>query len=920
MINVPDCPSEAAASMCAAAAGRPTAAARHHRRPRLCLLAFAILLLWAPRPQAAATSSRAEEGILRSSLKNGLRVVIVRDPLAPVASMVVNYLVGSNEAPEGFPGMAHAQEHMMFRGSPGLSADQLANISAAMGGRFDANTQQTVTQYSFTVPADDLDVALHVEALRMRAALDSDELWAEERGAIEQEVAQDLSNPEYVFYTKLLAAMFRGTPYAHDALGTRPSFDQTTGAMLRKFHETWYAPNNAVLVIVGDVAPRQTLAQVEKLFGDIPRRTIPARTAVDLQPVKAQKMSLDTDQPYGRAVLSFRLPGFESAEFAATQVLADVLASQRADLYALVPAGKALYAGFSLNSLPKASLGYAEAAFPKGANAEALVRELRRIVAGYVKNGIPADLIEAAKRHEIAEYQFQRNSVSGLASAWSQALAVEGRQSPEEDVRAIERVTVAEVNRVAREHLDLDHAIVAVLRPRPSGKPVAAKGFGGKESFAPKKTKPVPLPAWAQTSLARLVIPKSTVDPVVTILPNGLKLIVQPEAIGQTVSIYGHVKNNADMEVPKGKEGVHEILDQLFTFGTTSLDRVAFQKALDDIAAFESAGTSFALDVLAEHLDRGVQLLADNELRPALPEEAFRTTQRQLAASLPGRLESPGYLAGRALSAALFPKDDPTLRHATPATVKALGLDDVRSYYRAVFRPDMTTIVIIGRVSPDRAKEVIEKYFGAWKAAGPKPEVWLPPVPPNKPSATVVPDSGRVQDDVTLAETLGLTRSDPDYYALTLGNHVLGGAFYATRLYRDLREHAGLVYYVSSSFDIGKKRALFQVGYACDPPNVSKARAIVERNLKAMQTSPITPHELRQAQALLLREIPLSESSFGGIAGGLIDRSIRDLPLDEPTRAAQRYVKLTAEQVKAAYAKWLRPNDLVQVTRGPQPK
>ena len=89
----------------------------------------------------------------------------------------------------------------------------------------------------------------------MRGLLDSEPLWDKERGAIEQEVAQDLSNPEYVFYMKLLEAMFKGTPYAHDALGTRPSFDKTTDAMLRNFHNTWYAPNNAILIIVGDVQP-----------------------------------------------------------------------------------------------------------------------------------------------------------------------------------------------------------------------------------------------------------------------------------------------------------------------------------------------------------------------------------------------------------------------------------------------------------------------------------------------------------------------------------------------------------------------------------------------------------------------------------------------------------------------------------------
>ena len=99
-----------------------------------------------------------------------------------------------------------------------------------------------------------------------------------------------------------------------------------------------------------------------------------------------------------------------------------------------------------------------------------------------------------------------------------------------------------------------------------------------------------------------------------------------------------------------------------------------------------------------------------------------------------------------------------------------------------------------------------------------------------------MPDKSRVQVNVSLAETLGLNRFNPDYYALELGNHVLGGGFYATRLYQDLRENSGLVYFVSSSFGVGKTRSVYRVDYACDPQNVSKARAVVERDLKAMQT------------------------------------------------------------------------------------
>src|SRR5208283_4506793 len=157
-----------------------------------------------------------------------------------------------------------------------------------------------------------------------------------------------------------------------------------------------------------------------------------------------------------------------------------------------------------------------------------------------------------------------------------------------------------------------------------------------------------------------------------------------------------------------------------------------------------------------------------------------------------------------------------------------------------------------------------------------------PAVPANHPLETEVPDSSRVQDSVTLAETLGITRFSPDYYALELGNQILGGSFYASRFSKDLRESAGLVYTVGSSLHAGKARTIYSVSYGCDPPNVSKARAIIARDLKAMQTSPPEPDELEEAKALVLRGIPLSESSFQSIAGGWIARSAIGLPLNEP--------------------------------------
>ncbi len=895
---------------------RPRAALRR------ALIAAAVLSALAsspPAPGRQIPSTAPSTEVVRATLDNGLRVVVVRDTLAPVVTTVVNYLAGSDEAPPGFPGMAHAQEHMMFRGSPGLDADQLAVVSDSMGGRFDADTQQSVTQYFFTVPAEDLEVALRIEAVRMNGVLDDDALWQKERGAIEQEVAQDLSNPEYVMMTRLLEAMFKGTVYAQDALGTKPSFDKTTGAMLKSFHQSWYGPNNAILVVAGDVTPAAVVDRVRALFGGIRARPTPARPAIRLQPVASQTMNLTTDLPYGLAVVCFRLPGYRDPDFPAVRILSDALGSERGALYGLVPQGLALDAGFAMNPLPRAGLGFAYAAYPAGGDGAGLVQRIRAIVTETASRGIDPDLVAAAQRKAEAADQFRKNSISGLAMEWSQALAVEGRSSPEDATAALKKVTPAAVNAAARHFLRTDRAVSAVLTPAPSGKPTSPKGFGGLESFAPSEVRPVALPAWAEQALGTLRVPPFPLDPVVSTLPNGLTLIVQRETISDSVSLYGRIRNNPDLQTPPGKEGVDRVLDGLFDYGTETLDRLAFQKALDDIGAEESAGTEFSVNVLSRFLDRGVELLAANELRPALPPAAFATTRAQTAAAVAGELKSPDHLAGRALDEALLPPGDPGLREATPATVSSLTLADVRDYHRRVFRPDLTAIVVVGNVDPADARRVVEKYFGAWTAQGPKPATDEPALPPNKAGATDVPDPSRVQDQVVLAQTLGLNRFDPDYYALQLGNHVLGGGFYATRLYRDLREQSGLVYFVSSDLEIGRTRSFYRATYGCDPSNAARARAIIVRDLKDMQSAPASPDELTRAKAVLLREVPLGESSVGEIAAGLAGRSLLGLPLDEPVRAAERYLQLDAGRVREAFARWLRPDGLVQVTQGPAP-
>jgi zinc protease len=858
--------------------------------------------------------------VTRATLSNGLKIVVVTDRLAPVVTTMLNYKAGSND--QTIAGLAHATEHMMFRGSQSLSSSQLMDTVDITGGSFNADTQSAITQYFFTVPAQYLDIALHLERSRASGALLSQHQWNDERKAITQEVTSDNSNAFYRLQTKMQATLLAGTPYANDGLGTVYDFAHTINApQIQAFYQKWYHPNNAFYVIVGDVDGPATVARIKQLFGDLPAAKLPPRQPVKLQPLKTHLYNDFSDQPFTAVLLGYRMPGFRSKDFAAANILADVLNSQRGDLFGLTAAGKALGTGFQLQPpFADLSVGLAFIVVPVTSKPEDADKLLRSVIENYRKWGVPADLVRASVQREVAQLEYNATSIEGLASEWSDAVAVQGLNSPEDTIAAYKRVTVADVNRLFRADLGSDKLVAAYAVPKNLGKISAGGGAMAKENNSIPPSKHEPLPAWARAVLAHLHVPAQTLRPVQTRLPNGLRIIVQPDHSTNTVTVTGEIENDEQVQAPVGKEGVGSLAGDLFNYGTSSLDRLAYQSALDAIAANESAGTSFSIQALSGSFERAAQLLADNELHPRFVPQYFNIVKGQEIGALTGEATSPDHLAAVATAKALYPPNDPAQRFASTATMGAVTLDDVKQYYASAFRPDLTTIVVIGDVTPARVRQVIAKYFGAWSAHGPKPLTEPPPVPLNKASATDVPATGRVQSTVNLIETTGIKRTASDWPALQVANTILTGGFYSSLLYHDLREVKGYVYFVGSALSTGKTRSTFSVNYGSDPNKVLPAQQLVVSDLRRMQTQPVQADRLLRAKAQLMGEVPISLASYDGVGRILHRYASMDLPLNQNLIDAGHELAVSRAQVAAAMRRWIRPGDFVRIVTGPSPK
>ncbi|MFN2460535.1 MAG: M16 family metallopeptidase [Candidatus Velthaea sp.] len=874
------------------------------------------------KPASSAPPAAPQSDVLKATLRNGMRVVIVRNAIGPVVATNMTYLVGSRDDPAGVPGMAHAQEHMMFRGTKNLSTSELGTVATALGGHFNAATSDTLTQYQFTVPAADLDAVLRIESDRMRDVLDAQAQWQNERGAIEQEVLRDESEPGADFFSAVHALVYAGTPYGHEGVGTKAAFDRLTGPAIKAFHDRWYAPNNALLVVAGDVDPQRALAQIRGRFESIPTRRVPAHAAAQLRPLRRVVIARPTTLIYPLAAVSFRFPGITSADFLPSFVLQGILNSRRGPLRALVDTGEALDGEWiSMPYVPEAQIGIAAAALRPGADAAKSAERLQALLAAYARNGVPRELFESTRRQLIVGQEESRNSIEALASDWSTTIALDREPSIAHEQELIARVTLADVNRVARRYLDMTHAVVGALMPSANASQTGAPAPPQQGPEKPLSAQPpvTHLPDWARQLVQHVEAPARSGAPAHMKLSNGMTLIVEPATISDSVFAFGRVKTNAALEEPLGKEGVAAVLAAIFDYGTQRQDRVAFQRAQDDANSQVSAGDRFGMQTTSRTFDRGVALLAQNVLQPRFDQATFELARRRAVEQLATALSGSNTIAQRRAATYLLPAGDPELREPTVAGMQTLTLDDVKAYYAKTMRPDLATIVVAGNVAPETARAAVEREFGGWHATGPPPDVELPGLPVNRPGDVKVTIPAG-QDSVLFQQIVPLARASAQAYPLLLGNAILGGGSLGpeqSRLFRDLRQNAGLVYTVASQLAPRRSRYQFSVQFACLPANEGRIASLIDSEIERMKTEPVGGFELALAKASIVRQTTIEDSSVSAIGATLLDEAANGLPFNQGQIDAQHFLGTDARAIQESFAAYIQPQNFVRVIEGP---
>ncbi len=764
-------------------------------------------------------------------LANGLIVILHEDHSDPLVHVDITYHVGSAREEIGKSGFAHFFEHMMFQGSDNVGDEQHFKIVTESGGTLNGSTSRDRTNYYETVPSNQLEKMLWLEADRMGFLLDAvtQQKFEVQRSTVKNERAQNYDNRPYGLASEYVSKNLYpyGHPYSWLTIGYVEDLNAVNVNDLKNFFLRWYGPNNAALTIGGDIDIKQTLAWVEKYFGPIPKGKDVKKASFPVPVIGSDRYVSFTDNYAKLPLLSVNYPSVPSfhPDEAALDILSGIIGQgNNSILYKnLVKTRKAMQAAMRFNSSELAG----EIAIQVVPYPEQTLSDIKKLIdeslLEFEKNGVSDEDLQRIKGQTESQYINSLSSVSGKISSLAHFQTITGNPNQiDRELKSIQSVTKADVIRVYNQYVKGKPAVILSVLPKGKDiQPVAADNYT-------VDTKNYKAPDYGYAGLSYMK-PKDSFDrskkpsenggnPVVKVPPfwtattgNSIKIIGTQNSEIPSVSISLSIAGGGLLVAnDTSKAGLPNIVARMLNEDSQNYTAEKFSSELQKLGSSISVYASdektiFEVLSLTKSIDRTIQLLEERLYRPKFTQEALDRIKKQVIESLRNAKTQPAQVASDVYNKILFGQGN-IRAYATLGneyTVSGITLADVQKYYDSYFTPSLASIVVVGDISEAAAKKKLE-FLNKWE----NKKVEIPVPAPGKAIDKTriyfvdIPKAAQSQIRVGYFTDLNYDATG-EYYRLGLANYMLGGGF-SSRININLREEKAWTYGARSGFSSGK--------------------------------------------------------------------------------------------------------------------
>ncbi len=887
------------------------------------------------------------------TLDNGLRVIVHEDRKAPVVAVSVWYRVGSKHEPKGKTGFAHLFEHLMFNGSENSPGDFFEPLQQVGATDSNGTTNVDRTNYFETVPTGALDRALFLESDRMGHLLGAvtQEKLDNQRGVVQNEKRQGDNNPYGLLRYEIFENLFpTGHPYHHSTIGSMGDLNSASLGDVKKWFTDNYGPNNAVLVLAGDVNVATAKAKVQEWFGDIPRgpEIAAPKTSVPTLPAPLAKEVKDL-VPTTRIYRMWAIPGLNDPEAVPLQMAMGVLgglSSSRLDNALVRKDPVAVSVSAAAQPFEDAGILLVQADVKPGVDPKLVASRLDAEIASFLASGPTADELQRTAASYLAGTIAGLESVGGFGGkAVTLAEGALYSNNPayyKVELDRMAKATPEQVKAVANKWLSRP---AFSLTYTPGERTEGGENRGGAVTGG-KVTAPVqPDRYWnealgdvgpdtggtssfADRSQLPAVADLKALDfPAIerTKLKNGVEVVFARRTTVPTVNVA--VSFDAGYAAdPHSALGTQSLMLSLMDEGTTSLDSIAFAEAKERLGAQIDATanadeTVFSLFALKPNLGASLSLLADYIRNPAFDANELERVRAQQLNRLKAELNNPNAIASRILTPVLYGADHP---YGIPPSglgnaksVAAVTQGQLAAFHAAWIRPDNARVFVVGDTTLAEVKKQLDATLGQWKApATAKPVKHFDiAIPAPKPRILLF-DRPKSPQSVILAGKVLAAKGGDELEVLRSANDIFGGNF-LSRFNTNLRETKGWSYGVRSRISGDQDRLSWVAAAPVQADRTGDSIKELQNDLKSfLGDKGVTKEELERTINGSVRELPGSFETSGDVLGGIRQIVKFGRPDNYYETLPATYEAMTAAEIDAAARKALSTGDLVYVVVG----